>query len=1101
MVAIGVFLALKNIDPYTYYSGWDNVHPEFDLGRYARQVFFGAWLEHQSLGAPAAQGHLSEVARLPILWVLTHVFPANLVRYVFIFAMFIVGGVGMYLYLLKVWLKRPPEFIRPWLASLGGIFYLLHILTLQQFYISFEMFTIQFAFLPFLLLSLHQLVLRPNFKTVLLFFMVQFLIAPSAHTPTIFYLAALFSVAYVGLLAWSQQNFLTGLKMALLVGGFTFAANAHWLLPNLYYSIHDSRYVQESRDNVLFAPESVWSIREAGTLANLTSGMHYLFTWKDYNFETKTYDFIFNEWLPHLSIPAVGWLLKLLGSLTLLGGLVLIFDAKQGAKRWAVLGCYAFCLIFIWIDLFPTSVVFDQLYQVGSFREAFRNPFTKLSVIYSFVSILLFVESIALVSSWLWQRQRNIIFWRGAALSLIFGLMLAIGCTAWPSFTGHFISEKLKVIYPSQYWEMFAYLKTRNRNLRILQLPQQSHAGWEMYDWQFLRKGNGYQGMGFYFFGFPQAYLNRDSDRWIETSDFFYFELKAALDARSSERLLEVVKKYHVDLIIIDQTKVDASNSGSPAADAALISTIGFTPVWQKDFLTIYERTTAEATSNFFVPPQVTLVSADTARVRRDEVYRSVGDYVLTDSSQAQVLFPFANVQQREVWNVTQTADTTTLTAAIPAGTYQAQLPGLQGQWYTTPVALTYKGNQVSVQFPAITLMADETTSLPKLTDFTFTTKTTAGALLVAFNNVGIAVSQGETVYPVLRLAVNSSIEVAYAEKLAEAKFLSSGELDSSQLQFIAATEVTPSWKALQQPLTITISQAKALKLSSTFPVLSLNLLQNPSVNCFNLKTGQIETKSVNGGVQYVADAFAVNCNGYVFSDVSSAADYLLRIRGKNDQGRATKLFVNYADSNVVPEDYLIQKPAFDSFLTLSQVNDDPRSTFFLNWETRSFGKKSVNEMNSMELAPFPLTQFAPLKLQRTGVSVPVVNQAKVANQRRYADVIYVTDYECAAQQCYLGFDQSYDDAWIGWLKNTGFAKHVRLSNWANGWQVHQGNGTLVVVYIPELVSLVCMGLLSVGIGWLVIAFLKQRHKPSEIFALKHHPTNHKLRQQFLGHY
>lgn len=176
VTALVVSLANSTLD--TSYAGWDNIHAELNLPQYAGRVFFGAWQEHQGLGGPAAKAHLAEVTRLPILFLFKFLLPANFHRYAFIFMMYIIGGITMYTYLYKAWIKDR-ESTGPLLAAVGGIFYLLHVLTLQQFYISFEMFMVQFAFFPLMLLSIHWISQKMSAKNVLAFLGVQLLLVGS----------------------------------------------------------------------------------------------------------------------------------------------------------------------------------------------------------------------------------------------------------------------------------------------------------------------------------------------------------------------------------------------------------------------------------------------------------------------------------------------------------------------------------------------------------------------------------------------------------------------------------------------------------------------------------------------------------------------------------------------------------------------------------------------------------------------------------------------------------------------------------------------------------------------------------------------------------
>lgn len=1056
VVFIAVAISLANIKWGVFYSGWDNVHPEFDLPEYAKQVFFGAWSEHQSLGGPSAQGQLAEIFRLPIVFLLSLIVPTANIRLVFIFLMFLVGGVGMYFYLSKIWLSKKKDSLKSWLASLGSVFYLLHILTLQQFYISFEMFMVQFAFFPFLLLIIHSLVDKFSAKNIFYFFILQFLIAPSAHTQTVFYLAVLFSLIYTFFLVLQKNNLFKAIQLSFVIGLMTFFANSYWILPNIYYSVHNSHYVQESRDNQLFAPESVWSIREAGTIENLTSGTHYLFSWQDYSFSEGKHELIFNEWQTHLGSPAVSISMKVLGIITLLGFIFVIFSKDKKAKRWGVLLIYIFCFIFIWVDLLPTSKILDELYKSGTFREAFRNPFTKLSILYSFVSILLFITVIEKIVLFFADRKKIKFVNIPILLTFFAGILLI----SLPSFKGQFISEKLQVEYPGEYWEMFDYLKTRDKDLRILQLPQFTHAGWEYYDWQFLGEDNGYQGMGFYFFGFPQAFLNRDSDRWVETSDFFYYELKHALDSYDEKQVGEIVDKYNVDLVIVDETRFDPARDHDFSVDYQLLEKIGFKKVWQKEFLSIYESSDSTREDEVVVPKTINLVRADTSRVRTDYPFVFEKNYVLTDSD-FNVVYPFSYLMSHRPENVIFEDDSAKFWNEFDHGSYELVIPKYSGDKYFVPAAISYKDNRVIVDFPRLALITEkDRIDLSHLESFEFEVKEDIEELIIFFNDFGVIVKKGETVSPILEADVGEDIKIEYSPRPTEIDYSEDGIASNLSFDIEEVISFSPNWQKLTEEVRIK-TETGGIGFMSSFPTIKVDLSKNPSVNCLAENQGEIKTVTDDGRIIYQADDRAVNCNGYSFKDVSSSYSYLMRIKGKNIQGRSTKFFINYSDRRILPEDYLEQRDEFDLFITLGQVTSDSRETFFLNWETRSFGKESVNELSAIELHPVPLDRLAQIRLIKSDDVIS--NNLEIKSDQKRLDLVFEITYDCQSEKCYLGIDQTYDDLWLAFDKETRKQiKHLRLNNWANLWEVKQGEGDLIIIYLPELVALISFGLVMI---------------------------------------
>ena len=1057
VIGVALAVAVTNIDPRLHFAGWDNIHAEFDLAGYAKQVFFGAWNEHQGLGAPAAQAQISEITRLPILWLLNLMLPANLVRYAFIFLMYLVGGVGMYYYLANAWLHKKNKTFKNWLASVGAIFYLLHILTLQQFYISFEMFTVQFAFLPWVLWNLHGLISNTNAKQLFYFVLLQLLIAPSGHTPTVFYLAVLLMLGYSFFLA-IKKGLVQATITTLMVGLLTLFVNAYWILPNLYYSFYHADYVAQSRENRLFAPESVWSVREAGSFSNLTAGTHYLFNWSDYSFADGEYQLIFNEWQDHLSQPSVKLTLQVLGVITFLGLFVTLIDKKPGPERFAIAGMFVFCLVFIWIDLFPTNVVVDQLYQSSSFLEAFRNPFTKLSIIYGFLSVLLFIKIIEWLVIWL-QRSRFI------KTFLIALTLAAIGYVSWPSFQGHFISEKLQITFPPQYQQLFSYLQTRRPDLRLLQLPQQSHVSWEYYDWQFLRHGNGYQGMGFYWFGIPQAFLNRDSDRWGETNDFFYHELKTALDNQDDEQLTQVVDKYNVDLIVVDESKIDPNRVHDLLIDHRLAEAAGFTKIAEQDFLTVYEREDTDAPTGFIVPEMLQKVAGETDRVRIDQLFAEQGNYLNVPTEEAAVWYPWSGLLAHELDQVNFTNDGLEVVQPLPAEKYTLTVPGWDEASYYTPAAIRYQDGLVEVTFPETVISAgDQQLTLAAPVAFEFFISGDPAEIIVFFNDLGAIVQQGQTAYPVLQLELEEPVTIEYAVKPAELTYLDSGEIDATELISTTVGSLEINWPAIQQQQQLTLTDAEQLALTSTFPRIELDLQQNPSINCNSTDRGEIQTQAEGEKLIYLADDFAVNCNGYVFEHLSPTYSYIMHAVGKNYQGRATKFFVSYSDTTIAPEDYLIQQPEFDSYITIGKVSGDPRSRLYLNWETRSFGKQGVNELERIELLPLPLEQLSKVRLNKAGSSGKIANPLELQSQGILLKSLYIANYDCPATECYLGIDQSYDPLWLAVnTKDWRLLPHLRLNNWANIWLV-EGEGSLVAIYLPNIISLVYLAGLFKGV-------------------------------------
>lgn len=1052
LLLIAGIIAVKNSDATAFYTGWDNIHAEFNLGQYAKRVFFGAWQEHEGLGSPTAKAQQAEIVRLPLLLLFKLVLPPNLHRFAFIFLMFAVGGVSMYYYLTSIWLKRTNTIYRSWVATVASLFYLLHVLTLQQFYISFEMFTVQFAFFPLLLLIIHKLVQKPTYAKMLLFVLVQIALAPSAHTPTVFYLGVVFSVIYGFFIAFhTHKKLLTATIMALLIGLGTAAIHSFWMIPNLFYTFYNASYVAESKANILFGPESLWSIREASTMHSFLTGLHYLLTWKDYSFESSSHVYIFDEWKAHLESPTVILQMYTLGIFSLLGLGAIVLDKTRKATRWAIVIPYLFCVSFIWLGLFPTQYLLLPLFKVSAVLEAFRNPFTKLSVLYTFFLIVAFASFLETVLAIIKEKLPT------NPAKMVSTLVLALTTTyifsvAEPSFWGNFLSDKLVAQYPPAYQELFSYMKGRNEYERVLEMPYTSHEGWVLHNWPTATQNQGYQGIGFVFFGIPQSYLTPDFARWNAANDYFYQELQYAVNTKNATRLAHIAEKYVVPLVILDETRINAHKAHDFEATKQLLTDAGFVPVWHHEFLTVYEKKLANRSDGLLVPSSISFTDQRIDRVKEDGRFVQQGNYILDPSAKlTKFFYPFAHLYLDDIPLAAYSTNITMLTGTTPPGDYILTIPGLSGDTVETTMALKRSGKHISVYFPQYALVAGATrVSLPQLQNLELTLPETAITGNVVINGTPFALNENE----VLHISVSLQKEVPL-------QFASS---DGTTLQ-----EYLPNWSQLQQTTSAEFTVIDTIGLEIAFPLATAILSAKPSENCSNVKdtSSIVTTFGTNGEATYTADKFGVNCNALSLDFMTPASSYLMHVKGENYAGRSTKLFVNYSGRDAVHDEYLLPESSFDKTYGLHKISNDVLSQFFVNWETRSFGNVSKNKLETIQVIPLPIERFSNVKLEKPQLPLAYTNPITVTSTKSFFDVIYKVKLDCEST-CWLGLNQSYDHWWLAFdASNLKRLTHTVFNNWANMWQVTDKNKGVYIIFLPQLISIAALLVTLLGIGWL----------------------------------
>ena len=1060
VILVSIFIALQNTSIRGYYSGWDNIHAELDLGQYAYRGLYGTWSEHEGLGGPAAKGLLAEITRIPYLFILMQIFPLHLVRAVFLFTMYVIGGVTIYFFIKNYWIQNKTQY-KTWIAGFAGLLYLLHPLTLQQFYISFELFTVQFAFFPLLLISLHELVKKTSPKSVLLFCSVQILLAASAHTPTVFYLGAIASVLYAfAIYLQIHKKTYKAIRFSLVIGLLTFVMNGFWIVPNLYYSIHNSQYVTESKANVVFGPEALWSIREASTLHSYLTGYHYLTSWKDYNFESKEHELIFNEWVNHFANPFRNLQLYILTGLSICGAVIGLPAGKKYPVKATMSVLFLLTSAFIWIELFPTKDLLLKFYESKTFLEIFRNPFTKLSILHSVFVVILASETLAKMVEILQKKVSQQLMQTVIPIIISLGYIYTFSITA-PSFSGNFINEKLYVIFPQEYQELYSFLRTQDHADRVLEMPYTSREGWVLHDWSTPGRILGYQGIGFQFFGIPQPFLTSDFARWSGANDYLYEELSFAINSQNSQQLEQIAQKYIIPLAILDESRVQPYTQHSFSLDKEMLEKAGFKKIWQKKFLTVYEHPTiAKKSTSFIIPESITKVSANTERLSVDPVIIEYPEHIITNTNEAVVQYPFSWLQKNEQKKQTVTDSEISLSSNINPGQYTIKIPAFATKSYKTTVALRLQDSQLKIFFPQYNLnTGSEILQIQTIDNQIIQLKNEV--LAVQINGQEVALNKtDEYTYSELNIPVGNTLKI---QDVVTGKIL---------------TEITPDWPILTQNQIFEKKINSDLTIITNFPNIKANLELQPSENCVKPQRGSIRTTySQSGAATYAADKYGVNCNSIYLPFLSPVNEYMAIAAGENIQGRSIKLFIHSSKPNTVPTEYIFPEDTYSVSYPLKQLSSDHQHRLFLNWETRSFGQKSENRLDSLTIVPFHISNFANIRLTaKDNKNVSVENTVSITNQRKHSISKYSLDANCDST-CYIGINQAYDDLWIAYDFNSNkILPHYRYNNWANLWELNSGEHAIVIIYIPQYFAFAFLGFTALTFA--VVGIKLFTHKP-----------------------
>ncbi len=635
LASIAIFLCFRNYTPGTYLIGWDSMHPEFNFSLNASRMLSHVWGSEMGVGAISAHSDMSDMPRVLILWLASLAIPASFIRYFYIFSCLIIGPLGVYFFLKYVLEKEKDS---PWIypaAFLGGLFYLLNLGTVQNFYVPLEMFTVAFAGLPWFTFFGFKFLREGRKKNILLFSLASIFISPMAYAATqayaIYFGLFLFFLSF----AFFSSSKKLKLRRLLILGSVTLVLNVYWVLPNVYSVVQQSLTISNANINRLFSQESFLRNADYGNLANVAVQKSFLFSWRNFDFQNGEFKDLMGAWNNHLETPAISTLGYVLAFISVLGLIAALI------KREKVGLSFILPLLLCAFFLFNINPPFGQIYQYlyshfGVFREGFRTPFTKFSVLFEFILAFYFgyfwFKVLALRDSPLKVIRVITVFGETLLTVIASGALIYFSL---PAFSGELVGKNVRVAFPTEYGELFDWFAEHSEG-RVALMPESSKYGWEYRNW-------GYEGSGFLTYGIKNPIFYRDFDRWNSANEDFYNQSAFALYADDDQTFVNTLEKYQVKYLLLDESITNAGASD----DVLRIPQIKeiaekykMAKAAEFGFLTVYD--TGFGKDQILAPESYSKVAADLSYSLLDPIYKEFGDYL-----EGEKVYPFINLDKR----------------------------------------------------------------------------------------------------------------------------------------------------------------------------------------------------------------------------------------------------------------------------------------------------------------------------------------------------------------------------------------------------------------------------------------------------------------------
>lgn len=1090
-------MVVTNYKVGTWLVGWDNTMPELNYRASWNKTFSGIWQEYRGLGLLDGMAHAANVVHLGLIFLLDLILPKSIVRYVFIFLMNLLGGLGSYKLIRKLLNKERDSSVLYQddniVSVIGALFYMFNIGVVQMFYIPLELFVIHFGFLPWLIIVLLNLLDKTNKKNIIWFVLVNFLAVSQAHVPSIFIVYGMTVVIF--LLFWVLRNKGKSSKDEIknklkLVLGLLFAINAFWGIPYFYSALSKAPEIVGSKINQMSNQEIVLRNEAFGDLKSVA--MLWGFNFNYYDWDKGLSVPLMNNWLIHFEKFWVRIISLIFFAFSLLGLGLIIKNRRR--KLYPIAGIFIFSFLMLGSKI-PVLSVVSWVFKnfVPFFADIFRFIFTKFIIVYALSFCVLL--SIGLKSLF------NFRFLKYKVVKKIFTVALFISLIlyALPVWRGEFLYERLRLEVPKEYFEVFDFSKNVDKSRRVAILPSPNYWGWTTNKW-------GYRGSGFVWYGIEQPLMDRAFDAWGKNNEQYYWELIYSIRVEDKDLFSHVINKYDIDYILYDESIVDTVN-GKQINHEKIIKFIeetnGIKSVYDNGYLRIYENQREGSQKDY-----VTIIS-DLPNIEndfdfswKDKAYEEYEDYISHQNQEYDIVYPFSSLfanrlQEDLEFKISETEDSLQI---LPkkmedlSGGFVLEIPNILEEEEYISGKLSWQKNENNIMDLKVVFFIPEI-SFGK--NIYYANPTWSGSLDLAkcedrcfFNlnyvdKINLTEDQGE-------------IETNFYTKRDNVIGLYDGE-NVNQFDFLLLNlkeEVNLTYSSKASDYENFGVEIKKIKNSNyDLGVLDLGKFKSEAKSCKEYDFGIFEKNEefIDGklGFNYKAVGNS-SCENIYLENLDHKQGYILKIATENKSGIPFKFGVQnpYVGRSEIDTLLSDKKGLINNWIILPKTESFFKG-YSLFFDTVSFGREiNENVLNNIEINWFPYNFLKNLKL--------------VSNDFENKEPEYLTGFEVEKkaiwlykfelnremlkqaqddEEMVLKLSQAYHDGWLAFSKNDEGKwqklTHIKVNNWANGWKLNKNQelrimnqGKEEVIYIifwPQILEYVGLGMLIGTFAWIFI--------------------------------
>ncbi|MBQ6436414.1 hypothetical protein IJJ27_02525 [bacterium] len=1048
-----IIIGTNFLSPRTWLLGYDHLSPELNFALSLDRIRYSVFQSYRGLGVVSSVMDGAELTRMPWVWLATLIFSARLVRFSWVAAMILLGGISSYylfhkLLSLTFLSKRRFGTVLQCAALTGSIFYLANPAMVQFFYSPLETFTSFYGFLPLILLVFIAF-LRDNRWQNLLWLLVLSFLSSSAFYVQTFFVVLILCLGVLGLGFLPRRLLKPYLARFFLGIAAVIIANGFWFLPALVTNLQHSNDVFTSKQNLISTPQVQEMNYYFGDLDDIATFTSYWTTYTEYNADTDQYSPYLGAWQDYWQNPGIHFLSWGLFLIAISG---FVFSWYSSKNRLLVFASSLFFLLSIFMLTAGHGLLglpFRLASNISLFAQMFRVSFTKWSIVLSLalgLGLGHFMANLGLFCRRRLEKPyfRLIFTTSGALLSLASLTSVAL------IFAGHLFGWHVQVELPEEYFALQQFMLTQDHDGLTAYLPMPNFWGWLYYDWN-------YRGSGFLWQMLPQPILDRNFDVWSLYNQTAYQQLHLSIERHDVALFQQVIHKYGIRYLILDQKIINSNVSRqlvqlrANSEIESLLRQSGVNVIYQSQDIKVYDTGLLTDTQTLTLLPSYQTVKNATVTATKDVIFAQEGHYL--HHQQGHVFYPFVHGLDENIAGLDCNAQTCTLSQEPLADSSEQKtivIPGFTpGETITvTGEALFADAYTLKLRFKTgLELLVDNRAyALPELEDLTLTdlTLTTSRAILDFGDQKPHLVEQGRATRFSVQLVVGEPLTVNVIDATHITDLTASLRVAPDQVQTYNFT--ASIWEPLTTESQLSVTTASPLKVrwSTTSQTLDLSQpISQRELNCDVSGRGQV-SKTVSATQSlYQSDNFATACESFALDDLSTLNNYILQVAATNLSGHPLAFFVDNATTRKTLIDQVLSSDETTQYFYVPQLQTfyNQHSQLAFHLTNKSYGLSSQNAVRQIRFIEYPIEYLSRIKVLdysrplATNPSDLTLTATTTYNQAAYG--LTLSGRPSFSQPALIRLAKSFDAHWLAWGKTAhGWQRldHVIVDSWANGW-------------------------------------------------------------------